>query len=222
MNAGEREAVVDKRRVIVDALRRNMSFTTYDAVIKELNERIESGEFIRLMRNGSMEDLTTSQTVAMERSNLERVVAGRGTQEPILEPERSGRIVQEITARQGITLNDSQREAVATLLESRDRIVGLQGRAGTGKTTALAVLREAAERQGYEIEGFAPTGAAADLLAEWDKDVDLAEVCGKHPDGVRYWKEDSLRDGRILAVGHSKYVSLFQESGSSGAPIVSG
>jgi conjugative relaxase-like TrwC/TraI family protein len=166
MNAGEREAVVDKRRVIVDALRRNMSFTTYDAVIKELNERIEGGEFIRLMRNGSMEELTTSQTVAMERSNLERVVAGRGTQEPILEPERSGRIVQEITARQGITLNDSQREAVATLLESRDRIVGLQGRAGTGKTTALAVLREAAERQGYEIEGFAPTGAAADLLAE--------------------------------------------------------
>ena len=166
MNAGEREAVVDKRRVMVDALRRNMSFTTYDAVIKELNERIESGEFIRLMRNGSMEELTTSQTVAMERSNLERVVAGRGTQEPILEPERSGRIVQEMTARQGITLNDSQREAVATLLESRDRIVGLQGRAGTGKTTALAVLREAAERQGYEIEGFAPTGAAADLLAE--------------------------------------------------------
>lgn len=166
MNAGEREAVVDKRRVIVDALRRNMSFTTYDAVIKELNERIESGEFIRLMRNGTMEELTTSQTVAMERSNLERVVAGRGTQEPILEPERSGRIVQEMTARQGITLNDSQREAVATLLESRDRIVGLQGRAGTGKTTALAVLREAAERQGYEIEGFAPTGAAADLLAE--------------------------------------------------------
>lgn len=53
-----------------------------------------------------------------------------------------------------------------TILESHDRIVGLQGLAGTGKTTTLAFLTEAAERQGYEVEGFAPTGAAADLLAE--------------------------------------------------------
>lgn len=164
-NAGEREAVVDKRQVMVDALRRNLGFTTYDAVVKELNERVESGEFIRLMRNGTMEELTTSQTVAMERSNLEKVATGRGTQEPILEGG-SGPIIEEIAAAQGITLNESQRKAVEAILESQDRIVGLQGLAGTGKTTALGVLREAAERQGYEVEGFAPTGAAADLLAE--------------------------------------------------------
>jgi conjugative relaxase-like TrwC/TraI family protein len=165
-NAGEREAVVDKRRVMVDALRRNLAFTTYDAVLKELNERVESGDFIRLMRNGTMEEFTTSQTVAMERSNLEKVVAGKGTQEPILEREGSDAKIGEIAGGQGVTLNDSQRKAVETILESQDRIVGLQGLAGTGKTTALGVLREAAERQGYEVEGFAPTGAAADLLAE--------------------------------------------------------
>lgn len=165
-NAGEREAVVDKRRVMVDALRRNLCFTTFDAVVEELNERIDTGDFIRLIRNGTMEELTTSRTVAMERSNIQQVVAGRGTQDSILEPEESGRTVGEITDAQGITLNESQRKAVEAILESHDRIVGLQGLAGTGKTTTLAVLREAAERQGYEVEGFAPTGAAADLLAE--------------------------------------------------------
>ncbi|MCU1264120.1 MAG: conjugative relaxase domain protein [Acidobacteria bacterium] len=165
-NAGEREAVVDKRRVMVDALRRNLGFTTYDAVLRELNERVESGEFIRLIRNGSMEELTTSRTVAMERSNIQQVVTGRGTQEPILEGEGSGLIIGEIAAGQGITLNESQRKALETILESHDRIVGLQGLAGTGKTTTLAVLRGAVEGQGYEVEGFAPTGAAADLLAE--------------------------------------------------------
>jgi conjugative relaxase-like TrwC/TraI family protein len=165
-NAGEREAVVDKRRVMVDALRRNLCFTTFDAVVGELNERIDSGDFIRLIRNGTMEELTTSRTVAMERSNIQQVVAGRGTQDPILEPVESGQAVKEITEAQGITLNQSQRKAVETILESHDRIVGMQGLAGTGKTTTLAVLREAAERQGYEVEGFAPTGAAADLLAE--------------------------------------------------------
>lgn len=165
-NAGEREAVVDKRRVMVDALKRNLSFTTYDAVVEELNERVESGEFIRLIRNGTMEELTTSRTVAMERSNIQQVVTGRGTQEPILEGEGSSPIIGEIAAGQGITLNESQRKALGTILESHDRIVGLQGLAGTGKTTTLAVLREAVEGKGYEVEGFAPTGAAADLLAE--------------------------------------------------------
>jgi conjugative relaxase-like TrwC/TraI family protein len=165
-NAGEREAVVDKRGVMVDSLRRNLCFTTFDAVVGELNERIDSGHFIRLVRNGTMEELTTSRTVAMERSNIQQVVAGRGTQDPIIEPEESARTIGEITEAQGITLNQSQRKAVEAILESHDRIVGLQGLAGTGKTTTLAVLREAAERQGYEVEGFAPTGAAADLLAE--------------------------------------------------------
>lgn len=165
-NAGEREAVVDKRRVMVDALRRNLGFTTYDAVVEELNERIESGEFIRLLRTGAMEELTTSQTVAMEHSNIQRVVVGRGTQDAILDRKVSGPVIGEITVSQGMRLNLGQREAVETILDSHDRIVGLQGFAGTGKTTTLSVLRDAAERQGYEVEGFAPTGVAADLLAE--------------------------------------------------------
>ena len=165
-NAGEREAVVDKRRVMVDALRRNLCFTTFDAVVGELNERIDNGAFIRLIRNGTMEELTTSRTVAMERSNIQQVITGRGTQDPILDPEESGTAIGEITEAQGFRLNESQYRAVQAIIESHDRIVGLQGLAGTGKTTALAVLREVAERQGYEVEGFAPTGAAADLLAE--------------------------------------------------------
>jgi DNA replication protein DnaC len=44
--------------------------------------------------------------------------------------------------------------------------VGLQGGAGTGKTTALSVLREAAERAGFEVRGFTPTTRAAQQLAE--------------------------------------------------------
>jgi hypothetical protein len=52
------------------------------------------------------------------------------------------------------------------ILVSRDRVLGLEGLAGTGKTTALAILREAAERQGFVVQGLAPTGRAADKLAE--------------------------------------------------------
>jgi conjugative relaxase-like TrwC/TraI family protein len=165
-SASEREAVVDQRQVVVDALRRNLGFTTYDAVMDELNRRIESGEFINVSRTGAVAELTTSQTVAMEQSNIRRVVAGKGTQIPIWGEQPNGTLIDEITAKQGIKLNESQRKAVEMILETPDRIVGLEGRAGTGKTTTLSVLREAAERYGYAVQGFAPTGAAADLLSE--------------------------------------------------------
>ncbi|HZV06188.1 MAG TPA: AAA family ATPase [Gemmataceae bacterium] len=44
--------------------------------------------------------------------------------------------------------------------------MGLQGAAGAGKTTSLAALREAAEKEGYAVEGFAPTSRAAYQLEE--------------------------------------------------------
>jgi ATP-dependent exoDNAse (exonuclease V) alpha subunit len=42
----------------------------------------------------------------------------------------------------------------------------LDGIAGGGKTTTLAVVREGAEAEGYKVEGFAPTSRAAQKLAE--------------------------------------------------------
>jgi ATP-dependent exoDNAse (exonuclease V) alpha subunit len=42
----------------------------------------------------------------------------------------------------------------------------LDGVAGAGKTTTLAVVREGAEQAGYTVEGFAPTSGAAKKLGE--------------------------------------------------------
>jgi ATP-dependent exoDNAse (exonuclease V) alpha subunit len=51
-------------------------------------------------------------------------------------------------------------------LTSHDRITGLEGVAGAGKTTSLAADREAAEHEGYKVFGLAPTSRAAQKLAE--------------------------------------------------------
>lgn len=165
-NAGAREAVVDKRKVVIDALRRSLSLTAHDTVIQELNERIESGEFIRVQRFDRFEELTTSQMVALERSNIHRMLAGRNTQEPMMRRKEASRVIKEIFERKGKRSSFDQYKAVGTILVSRDRVVALEGLAGTGKTTALAILREAAERQGFAVRGLAPTGRAADKLAE--------------------------------------------------------
>src|SRR6266851_5122429 len=104
--------------------------------------------------------------LAMEQSNLEKVIDGQGQQAPIIGAHRAKQIVDTTAERQQLRLNDNQRSAVEQILMSRDQIIGLQGGAGTGKTTALSVLREAAEKEGYEVRGFAPTTRAAQQLAE--------------------------------------------------------
>ena len=52
------------------------------------------------------------------------------------------------------------------ILTSRDQVTALEGAAGAGKTTSLAAIRDAAEHEGYKVEGFAPTSRAAQKLEE--------------------------------------------------------
>ncbi|MDQ2842593.1 MAG: AAA family ATPase [Acidobacteriota bacterium] len=63
-------------------------------------------------------------------------------------------------------LNRSQQEAAREVFASREKIVGIDGVAGAGKTTTLAVIREGAQAEGYRVEGFAPTSRAAQKLGE--------------------------------------------------------
>ena len=63
-------------------------------------------------------------------------------------------------------LNRAQKSVVEDVLSAPDRIQGIQGFAGAGKTSTLTVIRGAAERQGYHVEGFAPTSRAARQLNE--------------------------------------------------------
>ena len=51
-------------------------------------------------------------------------------------------------------------------LETGNFVIDIQGFAGSGKTTTLSVIRSAAESQGYQVEGFAPTSRAARQLGD--------------------------------------------------------
>jgi len=165
-NAVEREAVADIRKVTVDALRRNLGLTTYEAVTAELRLRQQRGEFIAIEREQRPKETTTSRMLQMEKSNIQMMLDRQGQHAPIINTSRRTQIVETIAAQQNLRLNTSQRLAVQEVLSSEDQILGLQGGAGTGKTTALSVLRAAAEKQGYEVRGFAPTTRAAKQLAE--------------------------------------------------------
>lgn len=61
-------------------------------------------------------------------------------------------------------LTHQQREAVTSILSSHDTVTVLRGRAGTGKTQALATVIEGATRLGGRVACFAPTTQAVEVL----------------------------------------------------------
>jgi conjugative relaxase-like TrwC/TraI family protein len=159
----EREAVADERLIMREALRRGMGEVSFAETRDEFQRRWHGGEFhpVQGQKYSSGRSFTTPETIAAERANIQHVLAGQGSAEPML----SGAAAQ----RQAMSrdfLNEKQQAAIREVLTSTDRVHGFQGLAGSGKTSTLSVIREGAEQGGYSVEGFAPTSKAAAQLRE--------------------------------------------------------
>ena len=159
----EREAVVDERALIRDGLRRGMGEITYTQVQAHLAARLASGEFQIVERPQSVpgRQFTTAKTIQAEHEILRRMREGLDHLESVLSRPQAIAIADQYSH-----LNRAQRTVIEDVLSSRDRIQGIQGFAGSGKTSTLAAIRSTAESQGYQVEGFAPTSRAARQLKE--------------------------------------------------------
>jgi conjugative relaxase-like TrwC/TraI family protein len=179
----ERSAVQDRRAILETALVRGMGETTYAQVRQEFERRIEAGEFREVSRVGAGRQYTTAGMVRMEREIVGRMQQGnrRDYSDPMLVLPQ----VRIATEDRHPELNASQRQAVDEIFLSREKIVGLDGIAGAGKTTTLAVIREGAEAEGYKVEGFAPTSRASQKLGEAGMETSTLQkhlVRGRQPD----------------------------------------
>ncbi|HET9182939.1 MAG TPA: MobF family relaxase [Candidatus Angelobacter sp.] len=159
----EREAVADERELMRDALKRSMGDASFAEVRAEFQNRIEQGELIETARaeHEPGRAFTTEEMIHFERDNIRLMRAGQNQYETLAD-EATRRAIAE----QHAHLSNSQRAVVEEILTNRDQVMALEGAAGTGKTTSLAAIREAAERDDYKVKGFAPTSRAAHKLAE--------------------------------------------------------
>ena len=157
----EREAVAEERELLRDALKRSMGDATVAEVKVEFEKRVRGGEFLETSNRAPGRAFTTSEMINYERNTIRAMRAGQNQHEPIARFETRREIEQDHSH-----LSESQRAAVEQILSSRDQVTALEGVAGAGKTTSLVAIRAAAEREGYKVEGFAPTSRAAQKLGE--------------------------------------------------------
>ena len=160
----ERSAVQDGRAILETALARSMGETAYTNIRKEFERRIDTGEFQEISDFRAGKQYTTRVMAGMEREIVGRMLEGnrRDYSDPMLVSPPIRIAIED----RHPELNPSQVRAVDEILLSREKIVALDGVAGVGKTTTLAVIREGAELDGYKVEGFAPTSRAAQKLGE--------------------------------------------------------
>ncbi|SAL60175.1 MobF family relaxase [Caballeronia humi] len=100
---------------------------------------------------------TTQKALAREKAILAIERTGRGAVEPIMTAAAVN------TALEGTPLNAGQRRAVEAIVSTRNRFVGIQGDAGTGKTYtvnhAIALIQQASGlSDGYRAVALAPYG----------------------------------------------------------------
>ena len=157
----ERHAVTDERELMRDALKRSMGEASFAEIRERFDKRVQSGDLIEVESKSPPRAFTTEQMIGYERDTISEMRKGQNLNNPLVSTD-TWRHIEEKHAH----LSTSQRAAVEQILTSHDRISGLEGVAGAGKTTSLAAVRDAAEHEGYKVFGLAPTSRAAQKLAE--------------------------------------------------------
>jgi RecG-like helicase len=160
----ERAAVDDRRTILESALARGIGETTYAAVEREFWRRVTTGEFREVAQIGVDRQFTTTEMLRLEKEIIVRMQESnrRGFDDPQLV---SAQIRVGVEDRHP-ELSSAQRRVVDDIFTSQEKMIGLDGVAGAGKTTTLSVIRESVVAEGYQVDGFAPTSRAAQSIVD--------------------------------------------------------
>jgi hypothetical protein len=146
----ERVSVARDYDILTEALRYGRGQTT----CSELKGRLVTAEASgAVLRRGH--EITTAAALQREREMVQAVNRGVGA------CQRLGETADFIPSDR---LRPEQRRVIEFVLKTQDRIVNVQGAAGTGKTATLQELKRAIQEAGRECFAIAPTMSAVEEL----------------------------------------------------------
>ncbi|QRM19934.1 relaxase domain-containing protein [Dechloromonas sp. TW-R-39-2] len=184
----EREAAFEQKDSMAAAMSVAYGRATLAEVEAAFNKALAWGDLVQK----SDGRITDRASIAREQRMLEVELLGRG----------AVRAIASGTLSLDPKLNERQRAAVEAALTTTNRITGIQGLAGVGKTTLLNEFRQQAEACGYTLAGVAPSHGAVKALAE-------AGIEGKT---LQSWEVSGskLDDRTILVIDESSLASTRQ------------
>ena len=120
----ERDAVVDERAILRDALQRSLGEARIEDIKREVDRRVERGDFVAVDTDAHApgRSFTTPAMLQLEQETIERMHDGQAKHD-VLASESTRVAVQQ----EHPHMSESQRTAVNEVLASRDQVMGLDG-----------------------------------------------------------------------------------------------
>ena len=155
----EREAVFARADLLAAALAHGPGRTTIGEAEREVARLEKAGALHAVDIPGAEDSFATDRTAGEERETVALMRGGQGRGRA---PMRGWQVQGHLNRG---PLTAGQKDAVKLILSAKDRTVGVQGYAGTGKTTMLNRARTLAEKKGWRMAGLAPSASAVQTLA---------------------------------------------------------
>lgn len=155
----ERDAVFSARDLVREAQMHafgDVSKGTVEASVKDASIR----EIILDAVHRDTRGFTTQRALDMERATIRSMRRGQEASRSILGPYTTQWVLERSD------LSPGQKAGAAHFLRSQDRVIGIQGYAGVGKTYMMAFVAEQASQSEYKVRGMAPSASAADVLGK--------------------------------------------------------
>lgn len=152
----EREAGFSHKDLMAIAMQHAIGDVTQSMLTQVAIEMEKAGVSLRGVRDdGTL--WTTADAVKMEREILALAIKDKGKLTPIANDALLSKYCDPAV------LRPEQIEAIKAITQSQDRVLSIQGRAGTGKTTMMLTLNDVLSAKellidgGYSLQGIAPT-----------------------------------------------------------------
>ena len=156
----ERQAVFSHADLLAAALGRDPGAVSVETAERAIEHMEAEGRLHAAKGLSQGRGWTTDAAIARESETIALMRGGQGAGRTIMR-----RWIAETKLHRG-RLTEGQKEAAKAILATKDRVIGIQGYAGTGKTTMLDRVRSLAESRDYRVIGLAPSASAARTLGQ--------------------------------------------------------
>ena len=210
----ERQAVFGHADLLAATLAREPGAVTVDAAERAIAALERDGALHAARGLDHGRHWSTDAALARESETIALMRAGQGAEKTVMR-----RWVAETKLHRG-RLNEGQKEAVKTVLAGKDRVVAVQGYAGTGKTTMLKRLRVLAASQGYRTIGLAPSASAAKTLQNESgiESETLQRYLARH-DGIAHGRGTAAGLRKLRAANAKTMLVVDESSLASSAQV---
>lgn len=151
----EREAAFGIKDLYKAVVGFSEGMATLGQIEKAISDSLKAGELLE-RTDGKF---TTRELVTAEKDMAKALDAGRDVHQAVMTDREFDKALERFNARksaefgEAFRLSAEQTNAARMILTGTDRFQGVQGLAGTGKTTMLEFVNEAATSKGWEVNG---------------------------------------------------------------------